>query len=162
MQESQRKSVVKAHLLSHGTLECKNMEESRRFYEEFLGLESVKTGPISLWVRLGAETFVVILALGEKAHAMPSMNFHYGLDVDSIEAVDAAHDQAVALQEVYGIRKITKPVDQHGSYSFYLEDLDGNWWEIQYVPEGTYEKLFTGADQKGGGIWQTRPKKHNL
>jgi predicted lactoylglutathione lyase len=25
-------------------------------------------------------------------------------------------------------------VAQHGVYSFYLQDLDNNWWEIQCCP----------------------------
>jgi len=29
-------------MLSHGTITCKNLEASRRFYEEFLGLDVVQ------------------------------------------------------------------------------------------------------------------------
>jgi hypothetical protein len=43
-----------------------------------------------------------------------------------------------------GINKIMPPTTQHGAYSFHLEDLDSNWWEIQYVDEGSHEGLSSG------------------
>jgi hypothetical protein len=38
------------------------------------------------------------------------------------------------------------PTTQHGAYSFYLEDRDSNWWEIQYVEEGSHDKMFERGD----------------
>jgi hypothetical protein len=32
-------------------------------------------------------------------------------------------------------------------YSFYLEDLDHNWWEIQYYPGVQNEDLFDFGDR---------------
>lgn len=40
--------ALKLNFLSHGTLESRDLAFSRRFYEEFLGLEVVQTSPISL------------------------------------------------------------------------------------------------------------------
>ena len=37
-----KQSVVKPYVLSHGTLEVFNLQKSRRFYEEFLGLQCVR------------------------------------------------------------------------------------------------------------------------
>ena len=34
-------SVVRPYVMSHGTMECYDMAESRRFYEEFLGMQCV-------------------------------------------------------------------------------------------------------------------------
>ena len=45
--------VLKLEFLSHGTLEVDDVDASRRFYEEFLGFEVVRTSPISLMFRLG-------------------------------------------------------------------------------------------------------------
>ena len=151
---------IKPYLLSHGTLECKDLKRSRRFYEDVLGLQVVKTGPISLWIRLGGECYIVVLGMGEKAQPMPSLNWHWGLDVGSIAAVDAQYERLLGLKEEYGIGEIRKPNDMHGAYSFYFEDCDNNWWEFQYVPEGTYERIFSSTeDLKGRGIWETRPSK---
>ena len=45
-------------ILSHGTLECRDMAATRRFYEEFLGLETVRHSKNSFKFRLG-EYFAV-------------------------------------------------------------------------------------------------------
>jgi catechol-2,3-dioxygenase len=37
--------ALKLRFLSHGTLESRDLAFSRRFYEEFLGLEIVQTSP---------------------------------------------------------------------------------------------------------------------
>ena len=42
VEPSDRKSIVKPYVMSHGTLECYSLKESRKFYEEFLGLECVR------------------------------------------------------------------------------------------------------------------------
>jgi len=47
------RSVLKTKFISHGTLGSKDLEATRRFYEEFLGLEVVRTSPVSLMIRLG-------------------------------------------------------------------------------------------------------------
>ena len=48
--------ALKLNFLSHGTLESKDLEAAREFYTEFLGLEVVRTSPISLLIRLGMQT----------------------------------------------------------------------------------------------------------
>lgn len=157
---------IKPHLLSHGTLECKSLDKSRSFYEDVLGLQVVKTGPISLWVRLGGECYIVVLALGEKAQSMPSVYYHWGLDLGSLEAVNAQYERILKFKEEghYGIGEVHEPKDMHGAYSFYFQDCDDNWWEFQYVPEGTYERIFSSdkGDLEGRGIWNTRPSKDAL
>jgi hypothetical protein len=36
----------------------------------------------------------------------------------------------------------------HGVYSFYMEDLDHNWWEIQYYENGfQHDDLFDYGDR---------------
>jgi hypothetical protein len=38
--------------------------------------------------------------------------------------------------------------DMHGVYSFYLEDLDHNWWEIQYYENGfQHDDFFDFGDR---------------
>src|SRR6266403_2875130 len=81
--------ALKLNFLSHGTLESRDLAFSRRFYEEFLGLEIVQTSPISLLVRLGgANTIAVVYS--KQAHEMNLLN-HNGLDVLTKDEVDAAY-----------------------------------------------------------------------
>ena len=53
--------ALKLNFLSHGTLESRDLAFSRRFYEEFLGLEIVQTSPISLLVRLGGPNTIAVV-----------------------------------------------------------------------------------------------------
>jgi catechol 2,3-dioxygenase-like lactoylglutathione lyase family enzyme len=128
-------SIVKPYVLSHGTLESYSLKNSRRFYEDFLGMECVQHGPKSMAIRCGMKFHVICVEVGEKLQPVGYLN-HWGVDVASRHAVDEAHAAAHAHKETYGIGRITETVEQHGVYSFYFEDLDHNWWEIQHYEAG--------------------------
>ncbi len=110
-------ALVKAFVLSHGTMEVYSLKESRKFYEEFLGLECVRHAKPAIVVRLGLKFHIVAVEVGEAVHP------------------------------VYKIRQVLKPVRQHGVYSFYMEDLDHNWWEIQHYPGFQNQDLFDFGDR---------------
>lgn len=141
--------ALKLNFLSHGTLESRDLAFSRKFYEEFLGLEVVQTSPISLLIRLGGDhTYAVVYS--KQPHEMHLLN-HNGLDVRTKEEVDAAHRTVVDSAEEWKLTKISKPHLQHGTYSFYFWDADGNSWEILTNPEGGYSWLFEKGDLEGKG-----------
>ena len=143
-------SALKLKFLSHGTLESRDLEKTRRFYEECLGLEVVRTSPRSMMIRLGGDNTIAVVESRTK-QAMPMLN-HNGLDVATREEVDECHRLLEAEKETWGIRKITRPADQHGTYSFYFADLDDNWWEILMNPAGGYSWMFSqGRDLAAWG-----------
>ena len=80
--------------LSHGTLESKDIERSREFYEDFLGCEVVRTSPISLLIRFGSNhTYAVVFRKNRsknRSEEMPLLS-HNGFDVETQEEVDNAH-----------------------------------------------------------------------
>lgn len=127
--------------LSHGTLSCRDLAKSRRFYEEFLGLDCVENVPGRvLMIRKGAYWVVVCL---QNPHAQQlGIQNHWGLDLESREAVDRARVLAIENQETYGIRRVLPAREMHGDYSFYFEDLDGNWWEFQCLGGRDYDDIF--------------------
>jgi len=84
--------------------------------------------------------------VGEAVHPVNVLN-HWGMDVRTKEEVDAAYDAALKHKEKYKIRQVLKPAMQHGVYSFYMEDLDHNWWEIQHYPGFQDEDLFDFGDR---------------
>ena len=141
--------ALKLRFLSHGTLESRDLAFSRRFYEEFLGLEIVQTSPISLLIRLGGPNTIAVV-YSKQAHEMNLLN-HNGLDVSSREEVDEAHRIVCADADKWRLKKITKPHLQHGTYSFFFWDADDNCWEILTNPEGGYSWLFEHGDQEGNG-----------
>src|SRR5436189_5577789 len=113
------KSVVQPQLLSHGTLMCKDLAETRRFYEEFLGLEVVRHAREAMMLRLKTGMYVVCVCRSEH---LPDQHVltHWGVNVASREEVERAHADAQRLKSECGIQKITKLKDQHGAYAFSL------------------------------------------
>ena len=136
--------------LSHGTLESRDLEKTRQFYENCLGIETIRTSPISLMIRLGGNNTIAVVHNVRKAE-MPLLA-HNGLDVPTREDVDHCYRILEASKEKWGISKVTKPSDQHGTYAFYFCDLDDNWWEILANPPGGYSWMFTqGGDLEAWG-----------
>jgi catechol-2,3-dioxygenase len=148
--------VLKLNFLSHGTLESYDLPKSKQFYADFLGLEVIQTSPMSLMIRLGG-TNTIATVQNPKKQKMSVLG-HNGLDVKTRQDVDHCHKMCIEQQEKWGIKQVTKPVDQHGTYSFYFLDLDDNWWEILTNPEDGYSWMFGkgrdidnwGAGEEGG------------
>lgn len=151
--------AIRPQFMSHGTLACKDVEVTRRFYEEFLGLEVIRTSKISLLVRLGGRhTYAVVKT--DKPQEMPFLN-HNGLDVSTEAEVDRCHRLVTEQAEKWGLHRISKPYVQHGTYSFYFWDADENCWEILCNPRDGYTWLFEKGNQEGMGHLDTafdRPK----
>jgi predicted lactoylglutathione lyase len=144
-----KEPTLKLNFLSHGTLESRDLAFTRRFYEEFMGLEVVQTSKISLLVRLGGQhTYACVLAKSKSE--MPFLN-HNGIDVDTEKQVDECYQLVLRDAEKWGLHKISKPMVQHGTYSFYFWDVDGNCWEILANPPGGYSWIFERGDQEGVG-----------
>jgi catechol-2,3-dioxygenase len=148
--ETRKEPVLKLKFLSHGTLESADIEKSKRFYQEFLGLEVVQTSKISLMIRLG-NTNTITVVYSPRRKAMTMLN-HNGLDVATREEVDECHRILEEKKETWGVKKVTRPADQHGTYSFYFSDVDDNWWEILANPKGGYSWMFAqGRDLAAWG-----------
>src|SRR5436305_14464550 len=85
------KSVVKPYVMSHGTMEVYSLKESRRFYEEFLGLECVRHAKPAMVVRCGLKFHIVAVEVGAAVHPQNGLN-HWGMDVCSKEGGDKDHE----------------------------------------------------------------------
>lgn len=138
-------------IFSHGTLECKSLAASRPFYEEFLGLECVRHAKKAMMIRKGGYFGLVCLEKGARVRPVGVGN-HWGMDLATKEEVDRARELALEHKEKYGIQKVMRITEMHGTYGFYFQDLDGNWWEFQYVGEGQengtgrYDKHYARGD----------------
>ncbi len=159
-QRSTKAPVLNINFLSHGTLEVVDLQASRRFYEEVLGLECIQNSPVSLMLRLGGDHIYVAVQTGKK-NGMGLMN-HNGLDVAYDEEVDRAYQLLQQIKDEYGIGKIQPPHKQHGAYSFYFQDVDDNWWEILSNPPRGYAPWFErpGADLTGLPPDELRQQRH--
>jgi catechol 2,3-dioxygenase-like lactoylglutathione lyase family enzyme len=142
--------TLKLKFYSHATLECRDIQKTRQFFDDFLGFETVLMSPASFWARLGGDQIIVVVRSAEPSGEMNFLN-HNGLDVDTEADVDAAHEAVQRDAEKWGLQKITKPRAVHGTYSFYFWDQDGNAWEILSNPKGGYSWGFERGDQVGAG-----------
>lgn len=141
--------LLNLNFLSHGTLEARDLEESRKFYEECLGLEVVRTSNVSLLIKLGGDNTIAVVQVPKK-EKMPILN-HNGLDVKTQEEVNMAYELLNKHKDRWSVTQITKPALQHGTYSFFFCDRDDNWWEILTNPPRGYAWLFEQGDQEGRG-----------
>ncbi|HEY5609169.1 MAG TPA: VOC family protein [Alphaproteobacteria bacterium] len=144
--------ALKLNFLSHATLDSKDLDRSRKFYEEFLGFAVVRTSPISLLMQLGGQHSIAVVQMKKKKpdEEMDLLN-HNGIDAGNKEDVDRAYQVVMQQAEKWGLHKISKPILQHGTYSFFFWDIDNNCWEILTNPEGGYSWLFEKGDQTGKG-----------
>jgi catechol 2,3-dioxygenase-like lactoylglutathione lyase family enzyme len=134
------KPLIPVQMISHGTLTSLNLQKSRRFYEEVLGLEVIQVSTVSMLARKGTDHTYVIVETGDPSTM--SMFDHNGIDVPTREAVDEAYAVLTENKKEYGLGRITKPLDQHGVYSFYFADGDGNWWEIIQAGARGYAPIY--------------------
>jgi catechol 2,3-dioxygenase-like lactoylglutathione lyase family enzyme len=144
------KPALNLKFLSHGTLISRNLEKSKEFYQNFFGLEVVRTSPISLMIRMGGNHVYAVVE-NKKHDSEMNYLFHNGLDVDTDKQVDEAHLVATNQASKWGLTKISKPKAQHGTYSFYFWDSDFNCWEILSNPDRGYMWIFDKGDQEGIG-----------
>ena len=140
--------ALKLRYLSHGTLESKNLERAKQFYTEFLGLEVIRTSPMSLLIRLGGGNTIAVVEQKHSSAVMSLFN-HNGLDVETQVEVDQCHRIVVENAAKWDLKKIGKPTMQHGTYSFFFWDMDDNCWEILTNPPGGYSWLFERGEQQG-------------
>jgi catechol 2,3-dioxygenase-like lactoylglutathione lyase family enzyme len=124
-------SLIEPVCLSHGTLECRDLNKTRRFYSEFLGVDVIRHAEAAMGTWCGGDWFIACVGAGDGVSPQPYAN-RWGLEVGSEEDVDAARDAALAQGADYEIGEITAIKDDGDTRAFALCDLDGNWWEILY------------------------------
>ena len=146
-----KQSTLNLKFLSHGTLESKDLDFTRKFYEEFMGFEVIRPAKISLWIRLGGNNIYAVVQVMEGRKGEMTFLNHNGVDVETEDDVDEAHRLVVRDAEKWRLHKISKPAVQHGTYSFYFWDCDDNAWEILANPPGGYSWMFERGDQEGLG-----------
>jgi catechol 2,3-dioxygenase-like lactoylglutathione lyase family enzyme len=129
--------LLRTKALISGTLPSRDLAASRAFYEEALGLEVRQLSEDRLVVRQGYDHVYEVEKVDE-AFEMPLLR-HNGLNTrgDLVEL----HAKLLGGKDKYGIKKMTRPAMQHGTFGFYMQDRDGSWWEIQPSVDGPAENF---------------------
>jgi catechol 2,3-dioxygenase-like lactoylglutathione lyase family enzyme len=151
---------VPIHGLHHFAWRCRDAEETRRFYEDLLGLPLVhviradhvpSTGEycpyVHIFFRLGDGSHIAFFDLGDGTASAPSPNTpawvnHLALRVDSVEALLAARARLVAA----GV-DVIGPTDHHIIQSIYFFDPNGIRLELTVptAPETEMQRLANRA-----------------
>lgn len=142
--------------LSHGTLECIEINATRRFYREFLGVQTLRhvmpafltwRGDDALW-----SFYIACVEAGDQTHPQTRDN-RWELVVATADEVTAAHEAAVRLKDELGIKQVDPVTEQDGFPWFCLQDPDGNWWGVSNRDMSWFDSTFNnpheGAHETG-------------
>ncbi len=120
--------------MTHGTIGCINLEASRRFYREVLGLEVVAPyhsnnkphyikHPSTPW-------YIVSLEVPEESRTLLGRFQRFTIAVESASAVEEAHRWLKQSVNQLGVTELEDISEDSGTVSFLLSDPDHNWWEV--------------------------------
>lgn len=145
-------SVVHPVALSRGTMAARDLALTRRFLEEALGMECRETAPGLLLARhrgdRGAPSYWLLeVRQAPRIDHPQKMINHWGFEVATRADVERVHELLSAKAGTYGLRRVHPVKANHGSYSFYCEDANSNWWEVECRdPEISYAASVANGD----------------
>ena len=122
--------------MTHGTMECTNLEASIKFYKDALGLDVITHVPT---VRPhdvkhpSTPWYVVSLEVPPKNKHYLTPLQRYTIAVNSSTELAEAHRELNERCDEFGLTAIEAIQDIAGGQSFQLCDLDRNWWEVAYL-----------------------------
>lgn len=115
--------------ITHGTLECRNIDKTRAFFREVLGVQTVRhVQPAFVTWRSDDPTFLIACVEAGEQTRPQSRDNRWELSLGSADAVHAAHRYITDRQKELGIQQLEPVAEQDGFPWFCLQDLDGNWW----------------------------------
>ena len=114
---------------THGTLQCDNVERSRRFYVEVLGLEIAAGFNTAQYIKHpAAPWYIVVLQRSPRQYLAPVNRFT--LRLASTNEVEEAYREFSANRESIGITELGKLENSASGTDFIFSDPDRNWWEL--------------------------------
>jgi catechol 2,3-dioxygenase-like lactoylglutathione lyase family enzyme len=122
--------------MTHGTIECVNLEASVRFYREALGLDVITHVPTSRPHDIKhplTPWYIACLEIPEKNRKYLTPLQRYTVSVESPAALVSARDDLQKHGADFGIAAIEDIRETGEGKSFLLSDLNRNWWEIAYL-----------------------------
>ena len=114
---------------THGTLQCDDVERSRRFYVEVLGLEIAAGFNTAQYIKHPSTPwYIVVLQRSPRQYLAPVNRFT--LQMASTAQVEEAHREFAANGRDSGITELGMLESANGTAKFIFSDLDKNWWEL--------------------------------
>ena len=114
---------------THGTLQCDDIERSRRFYVEVLGLEIAAGFSTAQYIKHPSTPwYVVVLQRSPRQYLAPVNRIT--LQLGSAAEVEQAHREFTTNGQSLGVTEVGKLENSNGASNFIFSDLDRNWWEL--------------------------------
>jgi catechol 2,3-dioxygenase-like lactoylglutathione lyase family enzyme len=114
---------------THGTLQCDDIQRSRRFYVEVLGLEIAAGFNIAQYIKHPSTPwYIVVLQRSPRQYLAPVNRFT--LAMGSVAEVEQAHHEFAMNKQAIGITELGDIHRANGRVNFIFSDLDKNWWEL--------------------------------
>ena len=114
---------------THGTLQCDDVERSRRFYTEVLGLKIAAGFNTAQYIKHpSAPWYIVVLQRRPRQYLAPVNRFT--LELGSTAEIEQAHRDFAANGESIGITGLGDLDRTNGRVNFIFSDVDKNWWEL--------------------------------
>jgi catechol 2,3-dioxygenase-like lactoylglutathione lyase family enzyme len=114
---------------THGTLACGDMEASRKFYTDTLGLETHQANPNVFYIKHPSTKCYVVCARRQDFKRF-SPNFRFTITVGSENEVATAQDWLKASGKKLGLSDLGNVQKSGAASSFLVADPDNNWWEV--------------------------------
>jgi len=114
---------------THGTLQCDDVEKSRRFYVEVLGLEIAAGFNTAQYIKHPSSPWYIVVLQRSPRQYLTAVN-RFTLQTASIAEVEQAHREFTAHGKEIGIADLGKLDSTNGKANFIFSDLDKNWWEL--------------------------------
>ncbi len=114
---------------THGTLASDNLEASKRFYTEVLGLEIFRAYDKVVYLKY-PEHKSYIVSLAREGKKNYSDNFRFTVSMESQEAVLHTHDRLEGDGANLGVKELGDIQTREEVSCFLLRDPDFNCWEF--------------------------------
>jgi catechol 2,3-dioxygenase-like lactoylglutathione lyase family enzyme len=138
-----KQAIIGGAILTHGTLESRNLDVARALYESVLGLRCVRHSPRSQLLAGRGGVAIVCVETGTAVHPQGDEN-RWVVLAGGDEAVLAVHDAAAKSDAVAQLGTL----ERDGATSrFVMQDVDTNWWEVTSRSPHYYRHIFERGDQ---------------
>ena len=134
--------VLKVCELTHGTLEVRDLNAARDFYENALGLRSVQHAPVSLLIGGEGSTVIVGVKAANRENVQGEEN-RWLILVGSADTVRDLHSRTASSARIAVMGDL---IEEDGETSFRVQDGDGNWWEVSSRSESEFQEYFERGD----------------
>lgn len=144
--------MLKPIALKRGHYECRALDETLPVLKDLLALEVVQERPGQVTLKHPNTDWELVVHEGEPDAVDKPHLHHYGVRVETREEIDAAYDYLMTQKERYGLKRVSRPHENHFAHSVYFKEPGGNDWEIEF-----YDRVAVERGQKNAiNPWQEK------